>query len=181
MGGLASWQDVCSVGRNMHQLLLTEQRPAAARRAEGSSAGTNSTAEGATARTVNTPVLFGQFSHGAAHSFFGGSEGTELLRSWRLHSPARCIDKVKSHLIGEMQGAEWEMLQEKEWSDFGEAKGAEEEAVLVGGRRYSSSRKAEAKTAGKSGSGWTRLRQPGNEEQSKMKSSNATSSRSDGQ
>jgi hypothetical protein len=178
MGGLASWTDVCSVGRNIHQLLLTEQRPAA-RRAETNSTASCSMADGATARTVNTPVLFGQFSHGAAHSFFGGSEGTELLRSWRLHSPARCIDKIKSHLIGEMQGAEWEMLQEKEWSDFGEANGAEEEAVLVKGRRYSNSRKAEAKTA-KSGSGWTRLRQRASEEQSNMKSSsNATSSRSD--
>ena len=77
------------------------------------------------------PVLFGQFSHGAAHSFFGGSEGAELLRSWRLHSPARSIDKIKGHLIGEMQGAEWEVLDEKEWSNFDEDNAPEEEPVMV--------------------------------------------------
>jgi hypothetical protein len=169
MGGLNSWTDICAVGRNLWQLLLAEHRPGATARAtpvNRDSAGSGSTAnETSAARSGSTPILFGQFSHGAAHSFFGSSEGMELLRSWRLQSPARAMDKIKSHLLAEMQGAEWEMLQADEDMP------PEEEPVIVRGRRWSSNRKADSK-AGKSG--WTRVR-PRNEDQgNSISNSNAS-------
>lgn len=39
------------------------------------------------------------------------------MRSWKLPTPTRAVDKLKSALLGEMASAEWELLEEKEWDD----------------------------------------------------------------
>lgn len=67
-------------------------------------------------RTKSFPML-GHYSHGTAHSFLGASEGTEFIRSWKLPTPTKIADKLKSNLLGEMASAEWELLEEKEWDD----------------------------------------------------------------
>ena len=76
------------------------------------------------------PAHFGRFSHGTAHSFLGGAEAAATMQDWK-QSPVRVIDKVKAHLLAEMQGAEWEVVQQEGWDDA-EA----EEPVLVGGTRW---------------------------------------------
>lgn len=60
------------------------------------------------------------------------------MRSWKLlQSPTKIIDKVKAALQADMSGAEWEMLEEKEWDERlegeGEGGGVTEEPILVGG------------------------------------------------
>lgn len=60
--------------------------------------------------------MLGHYSHGTAHSFLGASEGTEFMRTWKLPTPTKVVDKLKSTLLGEMASAEWELL-EKEWDD----------------------------------------------------------------
>lgn len=67
-------------------------------------------------RTKSFPML-GHYSHGTAHSFLGASEGTEFMRTWKLPTPTRVVDKLKASLLGEMASAEWELLDEKEWHD----------------------------------------------------------------
>ncbi|GES56943.1 zinc/iron permease [Aspergillus terreus] len=61
--------------------------------------------------------MMGHYSHGTVHSFLGASEGTEFVRTWRLPTPTKIVDKLKSCLLGEMASAEWELLEEKEWDD----------------------------------------------------------------
>lgn len=61
--------------------------------------------------------LLGYYSHGTAHSFLGGFEGTEFMKTWKLPSHIKVMDKVKSALLGELASAEWEILEEKEWEN----------------------------------------------------------------
>jgi len=79
--------------------------------------------------------------------------GIALMRSWRLASPHRLIDKVKSHLLTEMSGAEWELIAESEW----DVEREDEQAVLVGGMRPADV-DPENVTKAKGSSGWTVLR-----------------------
>ena len=96
------------------------------------------------------------------------------MHTWELPSVARIIDKVKSHLLTEMSGAEWELLEEKEWNE----ERADEEAVIVGGTRRSLENKTSPMSAepgsnprgeavsdgkGKGASGWMKLKSRGAE------------------
>ncbi|GMF68304.1 unnamed protein product [Aspergillus oryzae] len=71
-------------------------------------------------RTKSFPML-GHYSHGTVHSFLAASEGTEYTRTWRLPTPTKVADKLKSSLLGEMASAEWEVLEKKEWDNIPEA------------------------------------------------------------
>lgn len=66
-------------------------------------------------RSPSFPLL-GHYSHGTAHSFLGASEGVEFMRIWKLPTPTKIVDNLKSNLLGEMASAEWELLEEKEWT-----------------------------------------------------------------
>lgn len=171
-----AWEDVCPLGMNLWQLLFGHE---SARTPRPTLARNVSTATDVTARSsakarqpsnnrMPPPSPFGRLSHSSASYNLAGAEGTELLRAWRLAAPARLLDKVKSYLLTEMSGAEWEMLDEKEWNQDRE----DEEAVLVGDER----RLADVKNAmsvmtfadagdgqydeakGKGNSGWTKVR-----------------------
>jgi len=136
VNGFTSWTDICPVGRNLYQLLAMSPKQVFTRMAL-SSGRTNRVVrpkEAATSSTQDGPTLIGQFSHGTAHSFFGAAEGSEMMRNWRLQNPQRVWDKVRSYLVAEMQGAEWEVVQVKEWDNEDDL--AEEEPVLVGGRKW---------------------------------------------
>jgi hypothetical protein len=168
MGGLSDWRDICPIGRNLYNLLLSEHRTARANAAAQDTPG--SPVDGATARGMNNvPVIFGKYSHGSAHSFLGLPEGIELTRDWRLQSFTRVSDKIRAHLQNEMQSAEWDVLEEDEWRHSrGEDQKAEDEPVIVGGRRRNSVRKPDGK------SGWTRLRHRNNEDGAALKNSGGT-------
>lgn len=169
-----AWEDVCPLGRNLWLLLFSEEtasRVARPRLDRNISTATDVTAR-SSAKSLTAPpassVRIGSLSHANASHNLAGADGNELLRTWKLAAPARLLDKVKSYLLTEMSGAEWEMLDEREWNQERE----DEEAVLVGGRRPSD----EAKTAmsvmtvtgagdedadggkGKGTSGWMKVR-----------------------
>lgn len=67
-------------------------------------------------RTKSFPMI-GHYSHGTVHSFLSAAEGSEFMRSWKLPTPTKIADKLKSSLLGEMASAEWELLEEQEWYD----------------------------------------------------------------
>lgn len=103
------------MGKNMYKLLVDDAQSTlsaleheAVRKAELRN-GTSGRASGA------TDVIMGYFSHGMSKGFLGGAEGVNYLKGWKYQTPMRVVDKVKGHLQAEMQGAEWEMLDEKEW------------------------------------------------------------------
>ncbi|OJJ46314.1 hypothetical protein ASPZODRAFT_152495 [Penicilliopsis zonata CBS 506.65] len=118
-----SWEDVCDIGKNMWQLLVAPPAPEAAlaRAVAGRDVQTrvSSTRESpkTTINRTKSFAMLGHYSHGTVHSFLGAHEGTEFIRTWKLPSPTRVIDKLKSTLLGELASAEWELLETKEWKD----------------------------------------------------------------
>ena len=53
------------------------------------------------------------------------------MQEWRLSQPHRLIDKLRNHLLIEITGAEWDVVDD---NDF-EEEADDELAVLVGGHK----------------------------------------------
>lgn len=144
MGGLSHWTDITNIGRNLYQLLSADIRIAlrtTSERIKQKSSFTNSE-DG----SAGTPAHLGRFSHGSAKHFLFSPEGMDLMRGWRLATCTQVIDKLKMFLVNEMQGAEWEVLDEGEWNDH-EDMDPQERPVVVRSK------------SGKPGTaGWTRVR-----------------------
>jgi hypothetical protein len=123
--GTETWEDVCNIGGNLWQLLLSQPQSAGLMRVLSSREVQNRNKTGkdiATAGLIkSTPVpKLGSVSHSSAYSFLGSAEAQELLRGWKLSKYTMIVDPLKKSLIGEMNNAEWELLQEQEWDDGGE-------------------------------------------------------------
>ncbi|KAE8348057.1 UV radiation resistance protein and autophagy-related subunit 14-domain-containing protein [Aspergillus coremiiformis] len=119
-----SWEEICSVGKYMWQLLVAPPPPTSTlirafpgRDVSSMVKTTKDSPKTIIQRTKSFPML-GHYSHGTVHSFLAASEGTEFVRTWRLPTPTKVIDKLKSSLLGEMASAEWELLEKKEWDDL---------------------------------------------------------------
>ena len=132
----ATWEDLCPLGRNLHELLVVRLRDSSST-LDKNHVGTAITASSTPKPQVQTQSAsllpsFGQFSHGTARCFLGAAEGQSRMRAWKWQSQFRLLlDKVKTNLAAEMQGAEWEMLESKEWF---EAPGKVDEEPIVIGR-----------------------------------------------
>ncbi|KAL4734645.1 UV radiation resistance protein and autophagy-related subunit 14-domain-containing protein [Aspergillus similis] len=118
--GSDSWEDVCDIGKNLWQLLVAPPGQSSAliatRKGSYQTKAHKDFPRTKIQRTKSFPML-GHYSHGTAHSFLGASEGTEFVRNWKLPSPTKVVDRLKSTLLGEMASAEWELLEENEWDD----------------------------------------------------------------
>ncbi|CAG8301695.1 unnamed protein product [Penicillium salamii] len=118
-----SWEEVCDIGKNLWQLLVappahpsTLMRAFAGRDTQAQVKPGKDSPRTTIQRTTSFAML-GHYSHGTAHSFLGASEGVDFMRMWKLPTPTKIADKLKSNLLGEMASAEWELLEEKEWGD----------------------------------------------------------------
>lgn len=118
-----SWEEVCDIGKNLWQLLVAPpahpsalMRAFAGRDTQAQMKSARDSPKTSIQRTKSFPML-GHYSHGTAHSFLGASEGVDFMRMWKLPTPTKIVDKLKSNLLGEMASAEWELLEEKEWDD----------------------------------------------------------------
>jgi hypothetical protein len=158
-GDRNSYDDVCNMGANLYKLLIGESLH---RKTADPGFGTNFPS------TVGTPTdpdqdigkaktQMGRWSHGTTHTFLGGSEGSEFVRSFKLPSPTKLGDRLKKKLTSDAPMLEWETIE----SD--DAKGMEEheEGVLVKGYKGLASDTAsdggsERRSSGMSG--WTRLK-----------------------
>lgn len=136
-----SWEDICALGKNLWHLLVEVPQPRPILDCTPKTdTGSNSTPiESPSSRPEpwkdpHPQVSLGEYSHGSARSYLGGAKGTELMQGWKLQSPVKVIDKVKSMLLGELAGAEWEILDGNEFENIVRA-AADEEAVLLGGNR----------------------------------------------
>jgi hypothetical protein len=123
--GSESWEDICNIGKNLWQLLvappsqnLTIKRAFTGLDLQQKYKGSRDSPKTIIQRTKSFPML-GHYSHGTSHSFLGGAEGTEFMKTWKLASPTKVADKLRAVLIGEIANAEWELLEEKEWDDEG--------------------------------------------------------------
>ncbi|PGG98571.1 hypothetical protein AJ79_08824 [Helicocarpus griseus UAMH5409] len=119
-----SWQDVCDMGRNLWMLLVAQpsqvsalNRVLSTRENRAKSPGpSKDPTKPSLQRTKSLPIP-GHYSHGTAHSFLGGADGTEFMRKNKLPSSVKVVDRLKSVLLGEIASAEWELLDRMEWED----------------------------------------------------------------
>ncbi|KAJ5545315.1 hypothetical protein N7535_006302 [Penicillium sp. DV-2018c] len=118
-----SWEEVCDIGKSLWQLLVappahpsTLMRAFAGRDTQTHIKTAKDSPRTSIQRTTSFPML-GHYSHGTAHSFLEASEGVEFMRMWKLPTPTKVVDRLKSNLLGEMTSAEWELLEEKEWDE----------------------------------------------------------------
>ena len=162
MTNIESWEDVCSIGKNLWQLFLTDAE---------------TKDKLSTGKDTSKP-RFGEYSHATSHKSLSDPSIADFMRSTNLPPLATISDRLKTHLLTEMSGAEWELLDEREWNDDQD----DDQAVLLGSeRRAMESRmgvsfmtaikdadesiKESIKEEGKarSSSGWTKLKSRGNE------------------
>jgi len=116
---IGTWEAVCDIGRNLYRLFLANS---------AEEAGPSTKSPKYSPDSGPAIPKFGELSHSTSSRNLAGPSGMELVRAWPLPSLPHVIDKVKSHLLTEMSGAEWELLEEKEWNEDR----VDEQAVLVG-------------------------------------------------
>lgn len=140
VGDDSSFDDICNIGKNMYNLLIgprTRPLPTARNSSSNSNptkAGRESDAESGKGATVQTNIM-GRWSHGSAHTSLSSAAGYEFVRSWKLLSPAKFADRLKSKLMSEVANAEWEVLDEDAWAAERYDTDLGEEAVVVGARK----------------------------------------------
>ena len=127
--GSSSWEDVCSMGKNLYQLFIVPPVALSVRPSLSKGFSRDSSSKGATiAKSPGEPTLgvheitamsptLGHLSHSTTHSYLPAAFGTEYMRGWKLSNPIRVIEKVKAALASERMGAEWELLDEGEWEE----------------------------------------------------------------
>lgn len=133
VGDEGTFEDICNIGKNLHNLLLTSRpRPSPASRTPSTQSTPTKTGDTDTEskKEALPPTIIGKYSHGTAHSFLGSAEGSEFIRSWKLLKPTYIADKLKSKLLSEVVNAEWEVLDEDAWALDDEMG---DDGVVVGG------------------------------------------------
>lgn len=137
VGEDGGFEDVCNIGKNLYHLLIgSRPRPAPPSRVPSTQSTPTKGGRDAEAETddrKNVPIAtMGRYSHGAAHSFLGSADGTDLIRSWKLLSPMKLADRLKARLMSEVANAEWEVLDEDAWQVDDEMG---DDGVVVGARK----------------------------------------------
>lgn len=135
-----SWEEVCAMGKNLWQLLLAPlMRPSLHREVSNKRSPQKPTmaqVPNSTTRTTATDAPRGApppglFSHGTVYGYLATASGGEYMRTWRLQSPIKVIEKVKAMLLAERTGAEWEILEGNEWEAEEAEADAKREVTLV--------------------------------------------------
>lgn len=163
--GTESWEDICCVGKNIYQLLAPKStRSQPVNVGQSSEDPADLSLKGPELKTGQGKLLtrqqplghLGKFSHGSAYSFLGSLEGHSLVRGWKYSRFSLIVDHLKRTLVGEMTGAEWELLDEKEFADSNQDT-TDGETVII---ERESNTNAEGKNDRPRGvSGWTKVRE----------------------
>ncbi|GAW16710.1 hypothetical protein ANO14919_061470 [Xylariales sp. No.14919] len=119
------------IGRNMYTLLINSSiqlNPQQLADGIGNQAATNEGNE--PTELGKAAPRMGLYSHGSGHNFLGSATGNDLTRNFKLPTPIKLADKLKSKLNHESPIPEWEVLEDDAWApDDGD------DGVLVGGAR----------------------------------------------
>lgn len=179
--GTDSWEDICDMGRILHEMLVAPpQSPAVMRvmsqRDLQERRSRNSSSSAGQEPANNATGRLGAGSHTSMHDFYTRSELSKATRNWRFNNYKMIADPLKKQLLNEMNNAEWEVLNQDEWDDGGEKM---DEAVFIktramDGTAYDDARSImttatnklagmeiageDARDKGKGKSGWTKVK-----------------------
>ena len=175
--GTNSWEEICNIGKNLHQLLIAHpQAPSISRIQSDRTVLKRPTQSRKSTSAMhdlpNTTVgKLGQNSDLSAANYAAKVSQNEIFRSWTFLSWQAVALSLRKTLLTEITSAEWELLQDEEWDDGGEQFN---EAVFVktrtlDGQQYDDARSimttkthvedeplSSARTPGTSG--WTKLK-----------------------
>jgi hypothetical protein len=104
------------MGKNLYSLLV--EHPVSSKNAHpsattsGGPAAQNGDQDEATTRN-----WVGRYSHGTTFYFLGGSDGSELVRAFKLPNPTKLADKLRKKLIGDAPVPDWEVLDDDAWKE----------------------------------------------------------------
>lgn len=133
IGDKDSFDDVCSMGRNLYNLLIGNQayNNPSGRIFPVPSSRDPSLNDGELGDVAQKPLM-GRYSHGTAHDFLGTADGQEFIRSFKIPSPIKLADRLKKKLSNDAPIPDWEVLEDDAWApdDAGV-----DDGVLVKGHR----------------------------------------------
>ncbi|KAG6087352.1 hypothetical protein E4U15_007986 [Claviceps sp. LM218 group G6] len=156
IGDTSSFENICSMGRNLYNFLTSAQAHdfhTFQVEVPGWSANGEEQKERQELRQENQGNWLGRYSHGGAFYFLGSTEGSELIRSFKLPGPIKLADKLKKRLIGDAPTPDWELLDDDAWKVEGTSTGN------AGENQDVTSEVTDTKAATRSGtSGWTKLK-----------------------
>lgn len=106
-GDKGSLEDICNMGKNMYNLLISPPLHGPTNMPP-QSAGTGN-------EDSKPESWIGRYSHGTMYYSLGGADGTELIKSFKLPSPMKLADKLKKKVIGDAPVTDWEVLDTDAW------------------------------------------------------------------
>lgn len=117
VGEKGSFEDVCQMGKNLHNLLIARQSmpsPLPTTPAADEASDTQKQLQQAGEKTS----AMGRYSHGSLYYSLTAAEGTELIRTFKLPSPIKLVDKLRRKLMGD--APDWEVVDDDAWKMDGE-------------------------------------------------------------
>ncbi|KEY65157.1 hypothetical protein S7711_04247 [Stachybotrys chartarum IBT 7711] len=112
VGDKGSFDDICNMGRNLYNLLINQQPLVPT---DFPTNLINQDPHGPSQSSNPPPASIGHYSHGTMYNYLGGAQGTELIKSFKLPSPVKLVDKLKKKLVGDGPAPDWEVLEDDEW------------------------------------------------------------------
>ncbi|KAI1000785.1 Autophagy-related protein 14 [Podosphaera aphanis] len=117
----SGFRDVYDIGRNLYNLLIGVRPVSSHENRPSTNFSTHHRGQWNNHQEIEDRVLphsslMGKYSHSSAHSFLGNAEGSNLIRSWKLPSPIKLADRLRSQLMSEISNAEWEILDADAWA-----------------------------------------------------------------
>ncbi|KAK3310440.1 UV radiation resistance protein and autophagy-related subunit 14-domain-containing protein [Chaetomium strumarium] len=109
------YEDMCNIGQNLWRLLIGDQLHRRSVEPTFSSSLTppiaGSPKDEDHGEITKPKSTMGRWSHATLHSFLGGAEGTEFVRNFRILSPLKLADRLKTRLSSEAPMLEWEKIE----------------------------------------------------------------------
>lgn len=151
IGDRSAFEDVCNMGRNLHNLLISQQSSV------GNALPINKSVPELEGKNGQCHWI-GRYSHGTTYYSLGGAEGAEFTRSFKLPGPMKLADKLKKKLISDAPAPDWEVLDDDAWKiEDGNDGGVLRENQVKGGS--DKSRTSQAKSTSRTGSsGWMKVK-----------------------
>ena len=130
---VATWEDVCEVGKNLNRLLRLRVTWSSSQRPENPlDKDIPQPKASVLTAAKKTPITLGEISHATSHSFAFDNEHVQRLGEWKL-SPRILTSELKDFLYTEERTKDWDNIDADEFADMQDAIAAD--PVLVGKRQ----------------------------------------------
>lgn len=153
IGDRSSFEDICSMGRNLYSLLISQQTESG-NVFPGDSVNKSSATNLDDGDAQNN--WMGRYSHVTTCYFLTGANGTDFTKNFKLPNPMKLADKLKKKLVSETPTPDWEMLDDDAWKI---EEGTAETLLIETQNRLDQDEPAESKSSPRRGSsGWMKVK-----------------------